>query len=60
VHQKRRGGSKELISAQTFSKQGLEREKGQQQVDDKLLPEIGQVAIHTVHLLSQRATSKVK
>jgi hypothetical protein len=59
VHQ-RRGKSKELISMQTFSKQSLESQKGQQQVGDKPLPEIGQVAAHKAHLLSQRTTCKVK
>jgi hypothetical protein len=43
----------ELISAQTLSKQKLERQKGQQWAGDKLLPEIGQVVVHKAHLLSQ-------
>jgi hypothetical protein len=38
----------------------LERQKGQQRVGDKMLPEIGQVAVHKAHFLSQWATSKVK
>jgi hypothetical protein len=59
-HTREAGESKELISMQTFSKQRLERQKGWQQEGDKLLPEIGQVAIHKDHLLSQWATSKVK
>jgi hypothetical protein len=54
------GQGKELISVQTFSKQRLERQKGWLQVGDKLLPEIGQIAVHKAHLLSQWATSKVK
>jgi hypothetical protein len=36
-----------------FSKQKLEKQKGQQLVGDKLLPEIVQVAVHKTHLLSQ-------
>jgi hypothetical protein len=36
---------KELIAAWTFSKQRLERQKGWQQVGDKPLLEIGQVAV---------------
>jgi hypothetical protein len=38
----------------------LERQKGQQQMSDKLLPEIGQISVHRAHLLSQGAASKVK
>jgi hypothetical protein len=52
VHQ-RREESKELISRGTFIKQRLERQEGQQQVGDKLPPEIGQIAVHKAHLLSQ-------
>jgi hypothetical protein len=37
------GRSKELISTGTFSKQRLKKQKGQQWVGDKLLPEIGQI-----------------
>jgi hypothetical protein len=33
-----------MISTQSFSKQRLERQKGQQWADDKPLPEIGQIA----------------
>jgi hypothetical protein len=44
---------KELISTQTFSKQRLERQKGQQWVGDKLLPAIRQIGVHKAHLLSQ-------
>jgi hypothetical protein len=43
-----------------FSKQRLERQKGQQWAGDKPLPKIGQVEVHKAHLLSQWATSKVK
>jgi hypothetical protein len=49
----RRGEGKELISMGTFSKQRLERQKGQQRANDKPLPEIGQVVFHKAHLLSQ-------
>jgi hypothetical protein len=38
----------------------LERQKGQQQAGDKLLPEIGHLAVHKAHLLSQRATLILK
>jgi hypothetical protein len=38
---------------QTFSKQSLERQKSKQQVDDKPLPEIGHVAAHKAHVMSQ-------
>jgi hypothetical protein len=31
----------------------LERQKGQQWADDKLLPEIEQLVVHKIHLLSQ-------
>jgi hypothetical protein len=57
---RKEGRSKELISRQTFSKQRLERQEGQQWAGDKPLPEIRQVSLHKAHLLSQRATSKVK
>jgi hypothetical protein len=45
--------SKEMISAQTFTKERLERQKSQQKASDKLVPEIGQVVVDKVHLLSQ-------
>jgi hypothetical protein len=51
---------KKLISTQTSVNKWLERQKGQQWAGDKLLPEIGQVAVHKVQLLSQQGTSKVK
>jgi hypothetical protein len=54
------GRGKDLISMGTFSKQRLEKQKGQQWVGDKPLPEIGQIEVHKAHLLSQWATSKVK
>jgi hypothetical protein len=44
--------SKELICTQTYSKQSLERQTGQQWVGGKPLPEIGQIVIHKAHLLS--------
>jgi hypothetical protein len=47
------GEGKELISTGTFSKQRLERQKGQQRAGDKPLPEIGQTSVHKAHLLSQ-------
>jgi hypothetical protein len=46
VH-RRKGEGKELISAQTLSKQALERQEGQ---GDKPLPEAGQVVDHRDHL----------
>jgi hypothetical protein len=52
-HTRERGRSKELSSVGTFSKQKLERQKGQQWVGDKPLPEIGQIVVHKAHLLSQ-------
>jgi hypothetical protein len=51
-HTRERGRSKGLMSMQTFSKQRLERQKGQQWVGDKPLLEIGQIAIHKAHLRS--------
>jgi hypothetical protein len=48
-----RGRSKKLITMQTFSKQRLEWQMGQQRTSDKLLPEIGQIEDHKAHLLSQ-------
>jgi hypothetical protein len=47
------GRAKELISTGIFIKQRLERQKGQQQVGDKLLPEIGQIEVNKAYLLSQ-------
>jgi hypothetical protein len=49
-----------MISTQAFSKQRLEKQKGQQQAGDKPLPETGQVVVHKAYLLSQSTTSKVK
>jgi hypothetical protein len=37
----------------TFSKQRLEKQKVQELVGDKQLPELGQVVVHNAHLLSQ-------
>jgi hypothetical protein len=59
-HTREGGSGKELISVQTFSKQKLERQKGQKQACDKLMFEMGQLAVHKAHLLSQQTTSKVK
>jgi homoaconitase/3-isopropylmalate dehydratase large subunit len=42
----------------TFSKQSLERHKGQNQAGDNPLPEIGQVAVHK--LISPEPVSKMK
>jgi hypothetical protein len=36
----------------TFSKQRLERQKGQQWAGDKPLLEIGQIVLHKAHLLT--------
>jgi hypothetical protein len=47
------GRGKELVFVGTFSKKRLERQKGHQQMGDKPLPEIGQVAVCRAHLLSQ-------
>jgi ACR3 family arsenite efflux pump ArsB len=44
---------KDLNSMGTFSKQRLERQKGQQWAGDKMMPEIGQIAVYKAHLLSQ-------
>jgi hypothetical protein len=48
----RRGKRKKLIFVETFSKQRLERQKGQQEASDKPLPEKEQVVVHKAHLLS--------
>jgi hypothetical protein len=42
----------------TFSKQRLERQKGQQLVGDRQLPEVGQVADHKTHLLGHEQHPK--
>jgi hypothetical protein len=43
-----------------MSKQAAERQEGQEGVGDKPLPEVRQLMDHKAHLLSQRATPKVK
>jgi hypothetical protein len=55
-----KGGRARSWSPTNFHNQKLERQEGWKWTSDKLLPEIGQVAVHKVHLLSQWATSKVK
>jgi hypothetical protein len=52
VHQ-RRGEEQGADLHVNFSEQMLERQEGQKRVGNKPLPEIGQVVVQKVHVLSQ-------
>jgi hypothetical protein len=54
------GKSKELISTPTISKRIAGKAGGSTAGGNRLLPEVGQVADHRAHLLSQWAAPKVR
>jgi hypothetical protein len=53
IHQRRGEEQGADLHVNFQEKKRLERQKGLQWVDDKLLLEIGQIVVHKAHLLSQ-------